>query len=237
MTIDQEHLHARLASERPMNWVFTGDSITHGLVHTLGARSYVEHLHEFIRSDMRRLRDVVVNTAISGWRTSQLLQDFEHRVTAWSPEVVALMIGTNDCSTSGAVPTISEEQFASQVAEFVARVRSIGAIPVLQTPPTIDVTRAPERARIGSFAQAMRDVAVRDEVTLVDHYARFEEQNTDQSSSALMNDPFHPGTAGHAALTIALIDALELAPYPGNDRVLPRLRSQKAQALASSTAY
>ncbi|MBO4545343.1 MAG: SGNH/GDSL hydrolase family protein, partial [Verrucomicrobia bacterium] len=36
-----------LADKRtPINWVFTGDSITHALVHTLGERSYAEHFEE-----------------------------------------------------------------------------------------------------------------------------------------------------------------------------------------------
>jgi hypothetical protein len=35
-------IKARMAEKRPMTWVFTGDSITHGAVHTKGWRCFAE---------------------------------------------------------------------------------------------------------------------------------------------------------------------------------------------------
>jgi acyl-CoA thioesterase I len=55
-----------LANKEPIIWVFTGDSITHGALHTFGWRSYVEHFAERVRFEMRRMTDVVINTGISG---------------------------------------------------------------------------------------------------------------------------------------------------------------------------
>ena len=45
-----EDLRAMLANRsRPLTWVFTGDSITHGAKHTAGCRSYPEHFAERVR--------------------------------------------------------------------------------------------------------------------------------------------------------------------------------------------
>lgn len=225
---DLTRLRTLLDSGTPLSWVLTGDSITHGIVHTLGARAYPEHMHELIRGDMARVQDVVINTAISGWRVVQLLEDFDRRVAAWRPNVVTLMIGTNDCSTTGALGTIEASEFAASVTEFVARVRALGAIPVLQTPPMIDPLNAPERSRIGEFAQAIRDVATAQDIILVDQFARFSELGADKVNQvpwALMGDPFHPNASGHAVLALGLAEALGLEAEPARDRVLTSLRA------------
>src|SRR6266511_979426 len=87
-----------LAGKKALTWVFTGDSITHGALHTLGWRSYPEHFAERVRWELRRMRDVVINTGISGDRTGGLLADLDWRVLRFKPDVVSVMFGMNDCS-------------------------------------------------------------------------------------------------------------------------------------------
>lgn len=224
MTDDASALREIIASEAPLTWVMTGDSITHGLIHTRGARNYVDHLHELIRGDLGRVQDVVINTAITGWRADLIVDDFERRVADWRPDVVTLMIGTNDCTTVWLDPIVEVPAFEASIAEFVRRVRGLGAIPVLQTPPSVDLLHAPDRERIGEFAQAIRDVAAREQVILVDQHARFEEfsagtgPGNEGQAWGLLDDAFHPSAAGHAAL------ALELARVLGLDAVAPQSR-------------
>lgn len=223
-----DRLRAALGADAPLTWVATGDSITHGLVHTCGERSYPEHLHELIRGELGRVRDIVVNSAISGHRIVQILDDFERRVSSWSPDVVTLMIGTNDCSTAGVWPVIEPGEFAASITEFVTRVRGLGAVPVLQTPPSVDVAAAPERARIAAFAEAIREVAAREDVLLADQSALFDEEGGGGVPWGLMNDPFHPNAAGHAALALGLARVLGLAPAAS--RTLPLLTARVAAA-------
>lgn len=233
MTADLARLRALLADETPLTWVFTGDSITHGLVHTQGARAYVEHLHELIRGDMARVQDAVINTAISGWRIVQLLDDFDRRVATWRPQIVTLMVGTNDCSTGGIFPIIEPDAFAASITAFVAKVREIGAIPVLMTQPAIDVANAPERARIAEFAQAIRAVAGAEQTVLVDQFARFAEHGVGRAGGVawgLLNDPFHPGPAGHALLALEYALTVGLRPLAESDRVLVDLTARVATA-------
>lgn len=224
-TAEREHLRAALAAEDPITWVITGDSITHGLVHTQGARNYVDHLHELIRGDMFRTRDTIINTGISGHRVTQILDDFERRITRWQPDIVTLMIGTNDAATNRET-VVKPAEFEASVARFVRDVRALGAIPVLQTPPPIDVAHAPERSRIAEFVDAIRAVAERDDVILIDQYARFAELGNGGFPHGLMDDPFHPNPAGHAALALELAHVLGLRAVPERSRVLTDLEAR-----------
>jgi lysophospholipase L1-like esterase len=221
---DRQRIADALAGTEPMNWVITGDSITHGLVITQGRRSYAEHLNELIRGELQRTRDIVINSAISGHRIVDILGDFERRVASWRPDVVTLMIGTNDMSTDG--PVVAPEEYAASLRDFVARVRSIGAVPVLQTPPSIDAANAPERARLAEFADAVRAVAASEDVILVDQLARFTELGAGGIPWGLMGDPFHPNATGHAALAVELAHALGIRPAPERNRTLPLLEAQ-----------
>lgn len=232
MTDDRAALRGLLASGAPLTWVLTGDSITHGLIHTRGARNYVDHLHELIRGDLGRVQDAVINTAITGWRADLILDDFDRRVAHWRPDVVTLMIGTNDCTTQWLDPVIEAADFVSSVTDFVRRVRALGAVPVLQTPPTADLRHAPDRARIGEFAQAIRDVSTREGVILVDQFAAFAEfsagtgPGNDDIAWGLLDDAFHPSAAGHALLALGLAEELGL-DLPGS-----RVRTDLAARVA-----
>nr|WP_321182046.1 GDSL-type esterase/lipase family protein [Microbacterium barkeri] len=146
---DRRRLAAALTDPAPLNWIITGDSITHGLVHTQGGRSYPEHLHELIRGELERVRDIVLNTAISGNRIVDLLDDWDRRVASWRPDVVTLMIGTNDASDGGPRPVISADDYAASLRDFVTRVRGLGAIPVLQTPPASSPVAVPTKSTRG----------------------------------------------------------------------------------------
>lgn len=227
---DLRRLAALLTGAEPLNWVITGDSITHGLVHTQGERSYPEHLHELIRGELGRTRDIVVNTAISGHRLTDILDDWERRIDSWRPDVVTLMIGTNDVATGPGSDTVEPGAFAASLREFVARVRATGGIPVLQTPPSIDIPNAPGRERIAEFVDAVREVAAIDDVVLVDQHARFTEWGHGGVPWGLMGDPFHPNAAGHAALALELANALGICPQAGVDRTLPLLEARVAMA-------
>jgi lysophospholipase L1-like esterase len=232
---DAARLKALLAADAPLTWVMTGDSITHGLIHTRGARNYVDHLHELIRGDLGRVQDAVINTAVTGWRIPLILDDFARRVATWQPDVVTLMIGTNDCSTVWVDPVVSPSAFGSDLATFVSRVREAGAIPVLQTPPAIDLLHAPDRDRIGEFASAMREVAVREEVILVDQHALFASFSAGTGPGnegmpwGLLDDAFHPNAAGHAAIALELARVLELGDE-STSRVLTDLAARVAVA-------
>ena len=91
-------ISALINGKVPLKWVFAGDSITQGAKHTFGSRSYPEIFAERIRWELGRPRDFVINTAISGNTSKDVLHDFEWRIGQFKPNLVSLMIGTNDAS-------------------------------------------------------------------------------------------------------------------------------------------
>ena len=48
-------------------WVFYGDSITHGALHTYGWRSFVEIFEERLRFEKNHVMDYVINSGTSGF--------------------------------------------------------------------------------------------------------------------------------------------------------------------------
>ena len=96
-----DELRARARDSEPILWVFPGDSITHGWRHTMGWRDYTEIFSERVRGELRRLRDVVIKTAVKGWRVSDLRADLEWSVLQHRPHVLSIALGMNDCTKGG----------------------------------------------------------------------------------------------------------------------------------------
>lgn len=184
-----------LRGEDPITWVFTGDSITHGALHTLGWRSYPEHFAERVRWELRRVRDVAINTGISGERTGGLLADLEWRVLRFQPQVVSIMIGMNDCSAG----PDGREDFRRNMIALVERVRAAGGIPLLNTPNTIYTANAASRSDLPAYADIVRAVAIEAQTPLVDHWTHWQEAkpNQDDLLPWLEDHSIHPGVYGH----------------------------------------
>lgn len=184
-----------LAGKKALTWVFTGDSITHGALHTLGWRSYPEHFAERVRWELRRMRDVVINTGISGDRTGGLLGDLDWRVLRFKPDVVSIMIGMNDCSQGMA----GRETFRKNLAEMARKVRDAGAIPLLNTPNTVYVKNAGGRGDLPAYAEIVRDLAAKQRLALVDHWQHWQKTKPDQEKllAWLEDKSIHPNVFGH----------------------------------------
>ncbi|MFN0055757.1 MAG: SGNH/GDSL hydrolase family protein [Planctomycetales bacterium] len=184
-----------LAAKDPIAWVFTGDSITHGALHTFGWRSYPEHFAERVRWELRRVRDIVINTGISGDRTGGLLADIEWRVLHLKPHVVSVMLGMNDCAAG----PDGREQFRKNMGEIVTRIQGAGAIPLLNTPNTVYVKNSAGRTDLPAYAAIVREVAQARNVALVDHWAHWEKSKPDQEALLpwIEDKSIHPGVYGH----------------------------------------
>jgi len=201
---DDATLSERLHGTAPVTWVFVGDSITQALEHTHGRRGFVEHFAERIRGELGRVGDVVINTGVSGDRTEDVLADFRARVTRFRPDVVLVMLGTNDSVRGPA----GRAGFRRRVGEIVARVRDVGAVPVLQTPPAADVEESPEHADLPAYAGVVRDVAAARSVVLVDHHAHWVGAGRGGPPAAWLDDPVHPNGRGHLEMARTLFRRL-----------------------------
>lgn len=208
MTTELRKVEALLDdSVTPIRWVFTGDSITQGLAHTNGHRSYVEHCAERIRGELSLFNHVVVNTGVSGNRSSDIREGFSHRIEIFEPSVVLIMLGTNDAL--GGIDGL--ECFREELSDIIFRTRGLGAVPILQTPPPIDVENAPTRAGLADYVDMVRQVAASTRAILVDHDAQWIANSPDGPPSALLADAFHPNEHGHYVLADAVLRALGIA--------------------------
>ncbi|MCC7518126.1 MAG: SGNH/GDSL hydrolase family protein [Verrucomicrobiae bacterium] len=192
-----KRLHQLLKSERPLKWLFSGDSITHGSVHTFGARDYSELFSERLRTELRRPRDLVIKTAISGHTTNELLADFEWRHEQFRPDVAFVMIGMNDCN---AAQRISREKFKANLVELCRRLAAVPSLAVLQTTCPILPGTAPEREpSFPAFMETIRETAAELRLPLVDHTRHWEalNQKTPGVHAYWMNNAFHPNAYGH----------------------------------------
>lgn len=210
-TTDLEKITALLKQKEPVIWLFTGDSITEGVKHTHGYRSFPEIFSERVRWELQRSRDIVINSAISGHTTVNILNDFDWRVTQFKPSVVFLMIGTNDCSTT---KHLSVANFETNLNTLVNKIKATNAIPVLLTPNVILANKAPERASLPEYIPVIRKVAEKYKLVLIDNYAYWKNAIDNEPEKAVfknwLNDPLHPNATGHQEIARLIFKSLNI---------------------------
>jgi acyl-CoA thioesterase I len=207
---DYQKIQKLLLSKEPIIWLFTGNSITHGVVHTNGSRSYSEHFAELIRFEKKRMRDFVINTGISGAWIPEIINDFNWRVKQFHPKVVSIMIGMNDAAKGEQ----GRESFKKDLSSFIDSVRSIGAIPIIHTTnPTYPFHKASEaRKDLPAYNIIIREIAKEKNLILVDHYKHWQEcKKTNEELLTWLNDrSIHPNEFGHREIAKELFKALGL---------------------------
>ncbi|MBX3239175.1 MAG: SGNH/GDSL hydrolase family protein [Chitinophagaceae bacterium] len=201
---DLKKIKSLLEQDNPAIWLFTGDSITQGAKHTNGYRCYPEIFSERVRWEMRRKRDVVINTGISGDTTGNIIKDFQQRVQQFNPDVVSLMIGTNDC----AYTSITPKSFEENLGKLIDQIRALEIIPVLHTPNVILLKEDPVRNRLPEFVASIRGVAKKKELILVDHWQLWSEKG--EHITAWLDDPVHPNFKGHSEIAKLLFTVLDI---------------------------
>jgi lysophospholipase L1-like esterase len=195
-----------LRSEEPVKWLFYGDSITHGALHTYGHRDYVELFAERVRCELGRPMDIVINSAISGDKTRGLLEGFDWRVTQFKPDVVFIMIGMNDCSDTN---DISIEEFERNLMTLAEKIEQLGSLAVIQTTCPILPNQSPDRSPyFDSFMDANRRVAEAKGLPLIDHTKVWKENV--EKFFMWMNNEFHPNEYGHRVFAKSIFEALDI---------------------------
>lgn len=204
---ESARIKARMADKRPMTWVFTGDSITHGAVHTKGWRCFAEIFAERVRFEMRRPRDLVINTGISGDTTAGLMPDLEWRLTRFKPDVAFVMFGMNDC-VAGPDPAAYE----ANLRRIIAEVRKGGGVPILMrvNPCVPGTPQDRRRARLAEYMAVVDKVAKAEKVLAIDHFGDWLRKPGE--IRRMMNDDVHPNALGHQEMALRIFGALGFPP-------------------------
>lgn len=208
---DKTLVKSILEGKEPVNWVFTGNSITQGAKHTHGMRAYPEIFSERIRWELQRPYDFIINTAISGHTTQNLLSDFDKRINRFNPKVVVLMIGTNDAAKDR---NISVEKFGDNLEQLIDKIREIGAVPIIMSPNIIITEKSPERDRLYLYVEKIGEVVKAKNTIYVDNWTLWEtelqQKYNGEVFKKLLNDPLHPNGYGHQEIAIALFKELSI---------------------------
>lgn len=218
---NQQRLADLMEEKDSLTWLFLGDSITHGLVYTYGYAGTPQLFEKFLKDDLGRTEDVVINTAVSGAHTVSTLNHIEQRMEKYIPDVVTIMLGTNDPypdpkDIDAALP-ISADQYETNLKTIIARIREINSESVIilrsPTPMTADDGR---KAGVLVNLERMKKVAAEDpQLIYVDQYTEVNEalqtyEWLDDNEQLFLGNWLHPGINGQIVMAKQLIKACGL---------------------------
>ena len=213
-----------LKRHAPVTWLFCGDSITQGAVHTRGWRDYTQLFGERL-GELGRNEDVTINSACGGWTLAVLAPRLEERVLRFRPDVLFLMFGVNDAAGGGK----GLQEFGDAYADVISRAREAGIGRVVVQTITPMVPLDPEAAieiakfqdeqtrdsklrglrmrleHLPSYSEAISGVARRLGVALVDHWSVWMEAGG--ARGQLLDGGFHPNEYGHRLIAHTIFRA------------------------------
>ena len=206
---NQQAIAELVESDEPLTWLFMGDSITHGARYTYGRDSISQMFEKFVKDDLGRTEDIVINTAVSSADTNDTITELEARLDRYQPDVVSIMIGTNDSATH---INVGETQYKENLRTIIAAIQAKGAKVILRTPIP---TRDGSRTDIGDYADWMGEVAAEyEDVILVEQYDSMSELFTaaPYMIPILFNssDYLHPTTEGQLWMLERFLEATGL---------------------------
>ena len=206
LEMDIDKIVNLLSGKSPVRWVFTGDSITHGGLHLAGWRDYVQLFEERVRWELgpTRRNDVVIKTAVSGWTIYNIASDLESNVLLFSPKVVSINVGMNDCVLS-MKGLKTADQFRKKYLEVISRIRQeTSAAIILHTPNRMlfasNCSDVIIRKHLPEYVEVIREVARDTGAVLIDHYKHWEPYENSETSRYWLSDEIHPNYLGHRVM-------------------------------------
>ena len=195
----------RMASGKPMTWMFMGDSITHGAYHTCGYDSISQLFEKFLRDDLGRTDDLVLNTAVSSAATADTVRYLNERLNKYQPDVVFLMLGAN-CTGEG-------NAYKSNLDQIVTAAQNKGATVILRTPVCKESDATKGGISFSQQAEMMRQVATEKGCLLIDQNPVWgnELKKHPYLASKLFNNDLHPNALGHIWMFRMLLEGTGLA--------------------------
>lgn len=195
---------AVLGAADARTWVFAGDSVTQGAVHTLGWRDYTELVRERVGWELRRTRDIFINTGVSGWRVPDFAADLDRAVLRHRPDLVFVMFGLNDAVAGPA----GRADFASAYRDVLAEVRQRTGAPVILQVPNPAISSEADLTDLPAYAAEVRSIASELGLPLVDHDAAWAELVKTGPLEQWIGAGCHPNECGHRAMARTLLSAI-----------------------------
>ena len=171
----------------------------------------------------------VLNAGVGGNTTEMARRRFQRDVLDHEPDLVVICLGVNDSTYDvwkdppAEAPRVSPEKYLENMAFFVREIRARGGETILMTPQLLRWTpRMKEmygkppydpanpdgfNVSLRRYVAALRELAAREKVPLVDVFAAFEAYDAVEGQSAddLLPDGMHPNSQGHGIIADLLI--------------------------------
>ena len=202
----QKALSEKLKEKDKMTWLFMGDSITHAALWTKGYDGIAQTFEKYLKDEMGRASDTVINTAVSGATTTSTLNNIEQRLEKYTPDVVSIMLGTNDAATGGLTADIYKKNLETIIEKI--RNKNKDAVIILRTPTPMWNTGSRE-ANIPQYIAKMKQVADEQNLIYIDQYTELQKAFNDygwlKKDTVLFGNNLHPGANGHLLMTRHLL--------------------------------
>ena len=200
----------RLLGGEISRFVAIGSSNTESSYAANGYLNWFGWLDVFIRTRYGRINHSI-NTGIGGNTSDQVMARFDSDVLFYKPDVLFISLGGNDCIPS---KNVSLKIFKENLTRMIAETRNIkpDCFIILQTYYSFDLEwldwqgQYDRATHMPEYMQAVRDVAAKENVHLVDNYARWERFRLHDVDDyrKLMRDPLHLNPLGHLVLGLDL---------------------------------
>lgn len=198
----QKALSEKLKEKDKMTWLFMGDSITHAALWTKGYDGIAQTFEKYLKDEMGRASDTVINTAVSGATTTSTLNNIEQRLEKYTPDVVSIMLETNDAATGGLTADIYKKNLETIIEKI--RNKNKDAVIILRTPTPMWNTGSRE-ANIPQYIAKMKQVADEQNLIYIDQYTELQKAFNDygwlKKDTVLFGNNLHPGANGHLLMT------------------------------------
>ncbi len=197
----QQAITDMMDEKASMTWLFMGDSITHGALWTYGYDGIAQTFEKYLRDQLGRTEDVVVNTAVSGATTISTLNTIEQRLKKYMPDVVSIMLGTNDAANNADARTYKEK-----LQTIINKVKELNphAVIILRSPTPVWNAGVRE-TNIAVCIEEMKEIAKENDLIYIDQYTKVQEAFTSypwlKGAQYLFGNNIHPGVNGHLIMT------------------------------------
>ena len=200
--------------------LFQGDSITDAgrdrANPSCAGNGYVAIIKGFLRATRPELNAVVLNTAISGDRSTELLQRWDADCLALKPDVLSIKIGVNDvwrlAGEWNGQKFVPLDEYRQNLATLVSRARDAGIERIALVSPTTITAKADSHLNklLAEYAQAAQELAQRAGALYVDARTPLLDARASDPQTPWTPDGCHPSVAGHAIIATAWLKAAGL---------------------------
>lgn len=179
------------------NFVFLGDSITD-----------FYPLEEFYDNLP------VVNSGVSGYKTTDILSRIDSMVTIYNPTKVFLLIGTND------IPASTEDEIVKHIQEIINEIQAKRPKAKIYLESILPVNRSNdekidhgmvgerENNKIQSINKKLKQYAEKEKITFINLYDEFVDENNEMTLK-YTTEGLHLSSLGYLKLTNILLPYLQ----------------------------